>query len=87
MGIILLELITLRPVQEIDEVVRAGKDWREIENYQDNADYYGPSIIDIVRSLIKEPKNTNLYYMVQDYKKLVQNEESSPNYERYYFTF
>ena len=37
LGVMLLEMITLQPVQDIDSVLRSKGDWKRINNYEDAA--------------------------------------------------
>ena len=80
LALIILEIITLQPPQDIDKVLRSKTSWDNIKNYTDAADYYGPSLVAIIKLLMDPPKDSTLTRCVQDYKQMVEDEEESPEY-------
>lgn len=61
----LLQIITLQPIQEIDKVVRAKGNWEYIKNFKEASEYYGKGLISIIRYLIDPPNDKSLSYAIQ----------------------
>jgi serine/threonine protein kinase len=85
-GVMLLEMLTLEPAQEIDRVLRSRGTWGQIKHFREAEDYYGQRVVNIIHMFVNPPKDGSLRQAVQEYKQLVEEEDEAPNYEAYYFT-
>ena len=86
LAIILLEMITLQPAQKIDKVIRARKDWSEINNFREASEYYGKALIGIIQQFLEPPKDAALTKSIQELKQYVEEEDQEPDYSAYYLT-
>jgi len=67
-------MITLQPIQEIDKVIRSGRNWDDIINFREAADYYGKTLVSIIHYFIEPPKDNSLNKAIQDYKQFTEDD-------------
>lgn len=55
-------------------MIRSGRNWDDIINFREAADYYGKTLVSIIHYFIEPPKDNSLNKAIQDYKQFTEDD-------------
>ena len=71
-------MITFQSPHDIDKIIRSTGRLEGVENFDKAEEYYGTTLIHIIKLLVQPPKDNSLNRAVQEYKES-QEEEDNEN--------
>lgn len=77
-------MITFQSPHDIDKIIRSTGRLEGVENFDKAEEYYGTTLIHIIKLLVQPPKDNSLNRAVQEYKESQEEEDNeTPDYEEY----